>query len=232
MGGIELQRSLSPAVGKMLREPPAFIFDPGNFRRVVDLSIKMAGFFPWLNDEMAVRKLLGAFHSPIPQLLVFLIIPLMSLYFMGEPPKKYGFQIGNWKEGLSYAIISVGLLAPLLLWASTMESFTRYYQGRLDTGFLWMVVRYGLYMLAWEFILRGYIYFSLEEKVGTLAIWLQSVPFAVAHIGKPPAEALTCFFGGLVLGYMSYKSRSFVYAFLVHWGIYTLLLYFISIAPK
>ncbi|MFP4498730.1 MAG: type II CAAX prenyl endopeptidase Rce1 family protein [Vulcanimicrobiota bacterium] len=170
-----------------------------------------------------------ASHAPIPQLLFFLILPIITLILLKEPITKYGFKIGDWKKGLLYAALSVGLLAPFLYWASTMDEFNRYYQQRLDVGLGWLVIQYGFYMLSWEFLLRGYLYFSLEEKTEdpVFAICLQSVPFAIAHLGKPALEALTCYFGGLVLGYISWKTRSFIYAFLIHWAIYCTLLLFI-----
>jgi membrane protease YdiL (CAAX protease family) len=177
-----------------------------------------------------VRQIVAFFHVPLPQVLLFLAIPVLSLLLLKEPLSKYGFGAGKWKEGLLYAAACVGGLAPFLFWASTMGDFRAYYQGQLKLGFVFLIVQYLLYMLSWEFLFRGYLYFSLEERVGsTMAIWLQSVPFAVAHLGKPAPEALTCYFGGLILGYISLKTRSFLYAFLVHWGIYATLLFFISL---
>ena len=171
--------------------------------------------------------LLNIFRNPIPQLLLFLILPMITLFIMGEDPKKYGFQIGDYKTGLLITFASLAVMAPLLYWASTMPSFVRYYTAANRGGMLFVIIQFGLYMFSWEYILRGYLYFSLEERMGPLAVWVQSVPFAIAHLGKPPAESLTCYFGGLVLGYLSLKTRSFLYAFLIHWGIYVMLAAFI-----
>lgn len=178
-------------------------------------------------DPQTIRVLTIALRAPIPQLIFFLVLPVLSLFLIGEPIKKYGFKLGDWKKGLLFVCLSVGALVPLLYWASTMSGFKDYYIARTNADFEWVVIQYGLYMVSWEFLLRGYLYFSLEEKVGSLAVWLQSVPFAIAHLGKPAPEALTCYFGGLVLGYISLKTRSFVYAFLIHWGIYVTLVGFI-----
>ncbi len=190
----------------------------------------MSSFFPYFENlfNSDFRSfVLELFGNPIPQLLFFLFLPMLILLIMGEAPRNYGFCIGDYKTGLLAAFGSLALMAPLLYWASTMPSFVRYYQAVNKGGIWWIVLQYGLYMISWEFILRGYLYFSLEEKMGTLAIWVQSVPFAIAHLGKPPAESLTCYFGGLFLGYLSWKTRSFAYAFLIHWGIYVMLAAFI-----
>lgn len=165
--------------------------------------------------------------NPLPQLIFFLILPLLTLFLLGEDPEEYGFRLGNWKAGFLYTTLSLLVMAPLLYWASTMPDFVRFYI-RANQGSLWgLTLKYGLYMLAWEFLLRGYIYFGLEKRIGTLAVWIQSVPFAIAHLGKPPAETLTTYFGGLFLGWLSLKTRSFLYAFLIHWGIYMMLAVFI-----
>ena len=193
-------------------------------------NMPLSSFFPFFerlfNSDFR-SFVLQLFGNPIPQLLFFLILPMLVLLIMGEDPRNYGFRIGDYKTGLLITFASLAVMAPLLYWASTMPSFVRYYKAVNKGGIWWIVIQYCLYMISWEYILRGYLYFSLEEKMGPLAIWVQSVPFAIAHLGKPPAESLTCYFGGLVLGYLSYKTRSFVYAFLIHWGIYTMLAVFI-----
>jgi membrane protease YdiL (CAAX protease family) len=49
------------------------------------------------------------------------------------------------------------------------------------------------------------------------AILLQAVPFAYLHIGKPALEAFSTPFGGAAFGFVAWRSRSFLYAFLIHW---------------
>lgn len=169
-------------------------------------------------------------QAPLPQIILYLLIPLATILLLGDSIKKYGFKIGDYKTGLFWTILCIGVLAPLLYWSSGQRDFAAYYKKRLAIGFGLLAIQYGLYMFSWEFLFRGYMYFPLEERVGPiLAIFIQSIPFAVAHLGKPAAEAVTCYFGGLVLGYISYKSRSFIYAFLIHWGIYLTLLGFIAL---
>lgn len=167
--------------------------------------------------------------NPFPQLFFFLILPLLTLFIIGENPEEYGLQLGNVKWGMGVTAACLILMTPLLYYASTMRDFVNYYMAVNKGGLWWIGVRYGLYMVSWEFLLRGFLYFSLEKRMGSLAVWVQSVPFAVAHLGKPAAESLTCYFGGLVLGYISLKSRSFLYTFLIHWGIYMILAFFVEL---
>jgi membrane protease YdiL (CAAX protease family) len=43
----------------------------------------------------------------------------------------------------------------------------------------------------------------------------------VAHFGKPELEALSCIFGGSAFGYVAWRTRSFLYPFLIHWFLAT-----------
>ena len=54
-----------------------------------------------------------------------------------------------------------------------------------------------------------------------LALVLQAVPFTIAHLGKPELETLSCMFGGSALGYVAWRTRSFIYPFLIHWFLST-----------
>ncbi|MCE1245885.1 MAG: CPBP family intramembrane metalloprotease [Firmicutes bacterium] len=160
---------------------------------------------------------------PLPQIVFFFLLPLISLFVLKIDPVAYGFRIGNFRQGIIYTAICLAVMAPFLWWAARMPSFIKYYSSVNSGGFWTVVIQYGFYLFCWEYLYRGYLYFSLEERTGNLAIWIQSIPFAITHLGKPPAEALTCYFGGLILGYIAMKTRSFSYAFLIHWGIYVIL---------
>ncbi len=74
-------------------------------------------------------------------------------------------------------------------------------------------------LFGWEFFFRGFILFAYARKFGPEALWLQAVPFALAHIGKPELETLSTIFGGFIFGWVGYRTRSFVYPFLIHWFV-------------
>jgi len=92
-----------------------------------------------------------------------------------------------------------------------------YYQQQIQ-GVPWNTL---LDLFGWEFFFRGFILFAFARKFGANAIWLQAVPFALAHIGKPEIETLSTIFGGFGLGWIAYRTRSFVYPFLLHWFLAT-----------
>jgi membrane protease YdiL (CAAX protease family) len=81
-------------------------------------------------------------------------------------------------------------------------------------------------MFAWEFLFRGYMLFGLEKSIGKSAIFVQAIPFVLLHFGKPFLEMLACIPGGFVLGYVSYRTRSFLPCFIIHFGIYVMMFFF------
>jgi membrane protease YdiL (CAAX protease family) len=49
-----------------------------------------------------------------------------------------------------------------------------------------------------------------------LAIYVQMIPFAIAHIGKPDIETFSSIAGGILIGYLVRWCRSFWPAFILH----------------
>jgi Type II CAAX prenyl endopeptidase Rce1-like len=45
---------------------------------------------------------------------------------------------------------------------------------------------------------------------------VHAVPFALAHLTKPPLETLSTIFGGMAFWWVAWRTRSFVYPFLIH----------------
>jgi len=70
--------------------------------------------------------------------------------------------------------------------------------------------------------------FALYPVCGPYAIILQAIPFTIAHFGKPELETLSCIFGGSAFGYVAWRTRSFLYPFLIHWFIATLTIFVAS----
>jgi uncharacterized protein len=79
-------------------------------------------------------------------------------------------------------------------------------------------------LFGWEFLFRGWLLFSYTRKFGPDGIWLQSVPFALAHIGKPQLETFSTIFGGFAFGWVAWRTKSFIYPLIIHWFISTMII--------
>jgi membrane protease YdiL (CAAX protease family) len=153
------------------------------------------------------------------RVILYLVVPLfIILVFFRENPKEYGFSFGEWKVGLIITAIGILFMAPVIYFlGSGNESMQRFYEP-LANGLPWTTF---LDLIGWEFLFRGWILFGYVRKFGPEALWVQAVPFALMHNGKPEVETLSTIFGGFVFGWVAYRTKSFVWPFLIHWFIGT-----------
>ncbi len=161
-------------------------------------------------------------------LLLFLAIPLVIiLLIFRENPSRYGFQFGDWRRGIVYTAIGCLIAAVILWFAVDFPDITAYYAPQAGSK-----LPYPLYnaieLLDWEFFFRGFLLFSLAEICGPYAVLLQAVPFTLAHFGKPYIETMSCIFGGLAFGAIAWKTKSFVYPYLIHVFLATFVIYLAS----
>jgi hypothetical protein len=166
------------------------------------------------------------YHSPFRNrtwdgVLFYLAIPSVTALCLRQNPLRWGLGLGRWRWTVGLTLAGGLGAAALLLVAVRMPVFQRYYAllgppaGRL---WPWM----GLFvvdMFVWEFFFRAFMLFGLEPALGELAIYVQMVPFAIAHLGKPEVETLSSIAGGVVIGYVVRRCRSFWPAFLLHLAI-------------
>jgi uncharacterized protein len=163
--------------------------------------------------------IVDAYHRITPakaydRILLYLVVPLVIiLVVFRESPGQYGFRLGDWKAGLALTAGGIVLMAPILWLVARAEPMRVYYETAL-AGLPWTTF---LDLFGWEFFFRGFVLFAYVRTFGPYAIWLQAVPFALAHISKPEVETLSTIFGGFALGWMAYRTRSFFYPFLLHW---------------
>ena len=158
-------------------------------------------------------------------------IPLAILYSFGDCPSLFGYKLGKWPFRIDLTVAGAFLIIAMVYIWSLMPEFREYYLARIPRNdFYFLVIVLGSYYFAEEFFFRGFLLFSLTERFGSFAIAIQAVPFALFHLGKPPLEILLSLFAGLIFGYIAYRTRSFFYPFLIHWGMGIALMLFISLA--
>lgn len=147
----------------------------------------------------------------------YLVVPLLTVWLVfRSSARRYGFRIGEWRRGLPLALGSALAAAPVLFLAARSPAMADYYAGteRPLLEVLWVSA---VDLLGWEFFFRGFLLFGLAAVAGPNAILIQAVPFALAHLGKPALETFTTFLGGAYFGWVAWRTRSFLYAYLLHW---------------
>jgi membrane protease YdiL (CAAX protease family) len=156
------------------------------------------------------------------RVILYLFIPLLFILFIfRENPRTYGLTLGDWKAGLFLTLGGILLMAPVIWYLGKSDPSMAAYYRPFVGGLPW---RTFFDLIGWEFFFRGWILFGYARKFGADALWLQAVPFAMAHIGKPEIETLSTIFGGFVFGWVAWRTRSFLYPFLIHWFISTFII--------
>jgi membrane protease YdiL (CAAX protease family) len=167
-------------------------------------------WFPGWKDTGLSTKL-------IDRTLLYLVVPmLIVLLVFREKPAEFGFTLGDWKAGCILTLSGIILITPVLWLVAHGNVAMRDYYKPLVPGLPWNTL---FDLFGWEFFFRGWLLFGFAKRFGQEAIWLQAVPFALAHIGKPEMETLSTIFGGFVFGWVAWRTKSFIYPLLIHWFV-------------
>jgi len=159
----------------------------------------------------------------------YFLIPVgIILLVFRENPRRFGLRLGDWRQGALWTVLGVLLMAVVIVGLVQLDEFRSYYrlgsfQEPLSREVLEFALRQAIYMFSWEFIFRGFLLFGLKDRFGSLAIWIQAIPFAIMHLGKPELETLSTIFGGAAFGYIDLKSKSVLPSVVIHWAIYVMM---------
>jgi membrane protease YdiL (CAAX protease family) len=171
---------------------------------------------------------LDAYHRFTPRkevdrLFLYLVFPLFFIMLRRQRLSDYGFRLGNWKRGLAITFLAILVATPVLYLAALYSrEIQGYYRPDLQ-GLPWNTF---LELIGWEFFFRGWLLFTYLRAYGADGLWLHAVPFALAHIGKPELETITTLFGGYAFGWIAWRTDSFLYPFLIHWYIASMIILF------
>lgn len=161
-------------------------------------------------------------YKAYDRLLLYLGAPLLIILLVfRESPARYGFRLGDWKAGLTLTAAGCAAMVLVMGFVARTGEFRTYYAPQADSAIFFPLYA-ALDLFGWEFLFRGFLFFALYPVCGPYAIVLQAVPFTVAHFGKPELETLSCIFGGSAFGYVAWRTRSFLYPFLIHWFLVTI----------
>jgi len=170
---------------------------------------------------------LSEYHTPFAEAawnnaLFYLVIPLLTILLLRQNPLRWGLGLGNlkWTVGvILVGAIGVGFTLFLFSQSPAMRNYYRPLRPTPAQFWRWLGL-VAVELFAWEYLWRSFMLFGLEPGLGEFAVYVQMVPFAIAHLRKPEIETLSSIVGGILLGYLIYKCRSFWPAFLLHLALY------------
>ena len=151
----------------------------------------------------------------------FVVPVLILLLLFRQRPREAGLSVGDWRFGLTITLLYLPLVIVGTWVLSDGAAFQRAYPHLGQAAQSWTVfaiyeVMFLLYWIGWEYLWRGYVLFGTARTFGYYAIFIQTVPFALLHVNKPPEEAFLSVLGGVALGAVVWRCRSFWYAVPVH----------------
>ena len=180
-------------------------------RTFIPADVKALGLNP-----AAVR------YQAIERLILFGIVPLLVVVFVfRDRPGRYGLRVGDWRWGLPLALIGAALMTPVVYGLVGDPSFAAYY-ARLAAPLPDLVATYAIDLGASEFILRGFVMFTLLRTIGPVGMVVAQLPFVFAHLGKPEIELFSTMFGGLAYAWLDGRTGSILWSVLAHIYILTL----------
>lgn len=185
----------------------------------------------WVIEHFAGADLGLYLHSINWIVRVFVVlVPVFIIWFIKDRNSQpfYGTRA---LDNIRPYIIMLLVMVPLIALASTQKDFLQVYpKAKLINGIPmngWMdkwryvlfELSYGFDFVSIEFFFRGFLILSLSGICGEHCIIPVACFYCSIHFGKPMGEAISSFFGGMLLGIVSYNTRSIWGGLLVHLGI-------------
>lgn len=159
-------------------------------------------------------------------IVLFLAVPVVLVRALFKQHlRDYGLNLAIKRQ---HGWLYLGLLAavfPIVVLASRRPDFQNIYpfyrgafQATTGTILVWEMA-YLTQFFALEFFFRGFLVLGLGRTIGRASIFVAMVPYCMLHYHKPPAEAFAAIVAGVVLGEVSYRTRSIAGGVIVHIGV-------------
>ena len=192
---------------------------------LVQLQIGTRGVYRRLGDPLGFADAeLGAWAwwFGFQGVTGFVVPVLILLVAYRWTPRAAGLGLGDWRLAGALALAYLPLVAVGTWILSDGAGFQAQYPHLFSARDSWTTffvyeALFVFYWVGWEYLWRGFVLFGTAPALGApLAIVAQTVPFAILHADKPPAEAYLSVLGGLALGALVWRCRSFWIAVPIH----------------
>ncbi len=154
--------------------------------------------------------------------LLGFVLPAVALrLFFSNDLEDIGLSPGNWRLATLIAALYLPLVAVGTWVLSDGAAFQEQYPHHAPAArnwntFLIYEALFLFYWMGWEYLWRGFVLFGTAPTLGLYAIFVQALPFAALHVSKPWPEALLSIAGGVFLGALVWRCRSFWIAVPIH----------------
>lgn len=162
-----------------------------------------------------------------------IMIPITIYWYFDRKssPTPYGFTLKNFDLKPYFLILLIML--PFVVGFAFTDHFGASYPRAGAWGlstfdihvasdrkwYLFYEFIYGVDFVSIEYFFRGFLVIAFIRFVGAGAILPMACFYVFIHFGKPYVETISSFFGGTLLGILTYYSRSIWGGIVVHVGI-------------
>ena len=156
------------------------------------------------------------------------LIPVFIIWWIKDKSNQPFYGTAALKNVKPY-LVMLCIMIPLIALASTQKDFLQMYpKAKVLDGlvlpsnkwhYIIYEICYGFDFVSIEFFFRGFLILSLAKICGPHCIIPVACFYCTIHFGKPMGEAISSFWGGLLLGIVSYNTQSIWGGLIVHLGI-------------
>lgn len=158
----------------------------------------------------------------VERAVLFGLLPLLVVVVVfRDRLVRYGLTLGDWRWGVGLVVAGCLAMTPLVLWFATLPEVRAYY-GPSGAPLPELLAVNVLELTAVEFAFRGFLMMTLLRVMGPLGVVVACLPFVFGHLGKPELELFSTLAGGLVYGWLAWRTRSIVWGAVGHTYILTL----------
>jgi membrane protease YdiL (CAAX protease family) len=144
-------------------------------------------------------------NQGIERLVLFGLVPLGILLALREDPRRYGLGRGDVRRAVALGGLAILVTVPVIAVIAAIPAIRDWYSPSMSTVPDVLLTNV-LDLVSTEFLLRGFLMFALLRAIGPFAVVVAVVPFFMIHIGKPDVEALSTLVGGLVFGWLNWRT--------------------------
>jgi hypothetical protein len=180
----------------------------------------------WSTDSAANAYWNAVVYFPLKLIILLFCLWIIWKLFDKEQPF-WGTRATGFKAGPYWIMLLIML--PLVAAASTQNDFLATYPKMSHLAYLQTEgkgiykllyeLSYGTDFLSIEVFFRGFLILAFAKWAGRDAILPMAVFYCTIHFGKPLGECISSFFGGILLGVVTYRTRTIWGGLMVHLGI-------------
>jgi CAAX protease family protein len=146
-------------------------------------------------------------NQGIERLVLFGLLPLGVLVALREDPRRYGLGRGDARRALELGSLATVVTVPVIAVIAGLPAIRDWYAPSTST-LPDVLLSNVIDLVPTEFLIRGFVLFALLRAIGPFGVVVAVVPFVMIHIGKPDVEALSTLVGGLVFGWLNWRTGS------------------------